>query len=249
MGYINYLTYVFFGTLPGLIWLLHYLRKDVNPEPKRMILKVFFFGMLITLPAVFSEIAIADLTKKISFFPFLVFIFNIFLGVALVEELLKFLVVKKAVLKSPEFDEPVDAMIYMIVSGLGFATAENILVLFLLRSGFNQMFEISLLRFLGATFLHALASAIIGFFIGLTFFDKTHRRKLILTGMVLAVMLHGLYNFSIMSSGLIYKIFGIIIKVEGNLQLLMISLPLLISALFVSLGFQKLKKLKGTGKI
>lgn len=244
MDYINYPIYILFGTLPGLIWLLYYLRKDVNPEPKGMILKVFFYGMLVTFPAVFLEISIANLTKNITFFPFLLFVFNILFGVALVEELLKFMVVKKAVLKSPEFDEPIDAMIYMIVSALGFATAENILVLFLLRSGLNQMFEISLLRFLGATFLHALASAIVGFFIGLSFFDKTHRRKLIFLGMVWAVMLHGLYNFSIMSSGLIYKIFGTIIKVEGSLQLLMISLPLLASALFVSLGFQKLKKIK-----
>ncbi|MFQ6083818.1 MAG: PrsW family intramembrane metalloprotease [Candidatus Aminicenantia bacterium] len=245
---LNYPLYILFGVLPSLIWLNFYLRKDVKPEPKSMILKIFFYGMLATLPTIFFETAIFGEFEKLNFSPSVIFILNIFLGTALAEEFLKFLVVKEKVLNSPEFDEPIDAMVYMIIAALGFAAGENILILisagnqgsagggllFSLKSAFfGEIFEISLLRFLGATFLHALSSAIIGFFIGLSFFEKRGRGKLIFVGLILAIILHGFYNFSI-------------IKVEGNLKFLIPSALLIISAIFVSFGFQKLKTLRIT---
>lgn len=243
---LNYSLYIFFGILPSLLWLQFYLRKDVKPEPKAMILKIFFYGMLLTVPAIFLEKAFFEIEIK-NLSPFFISILNIFIGVAFVEEYLKFLLIKLKILKNPEFDEPVDAMIYMIIAALGFAAAENLLVLFsvgiqnsngggfllpLLTPVFlGKIFEISLLRFLGATFLHALSSAIIGFFIGLSFFEKEKRKSLILIGMILAVLLHGLYNFSI-------------IELEKGLNTLIVPFFLLIiAALFVSFGFKKLKKI------
>ena len=35
------ILYVIFGVLPSLAWLSYYLRKDVHPEPKRMVLAIF----------------------------------------------------------------------------------------------------------------------------------------------------------------------------------------------------------------
>lgn len=231
MNYIlNFPLYIFFGTLPSLIWLNFYLRKDVRPEPKPMILKIFFWGMLITLPAIFFETAIFEEFGKLNFSPLTISILNIFLGVALVEEFLKFLVVKEKVFNDPELNEPVDTMIYMIIAALGFAAGENLLILFPFQSTFlTKIVGVSLLRFLGATFLHALSSAIVGFFIGLSFFRKKERLKLISFGLSLAIILHGFYNFSI-------------IRIEGNLKILIPATLLLISAIFVSYGFKKLKQ-------
>ena len=148
---------------------------------------------------------------------------------ALIEEFLKFLVVKEKVLNNPEFDEPVDAMIYMIISALGFAAGENIFILVPLKyTFFSEIFGISLFRFLGATFLHALCAAVIGFFIGLSFFNEKREWKLVSVGLVLATLLHGLFNFFIM-------------KGEGSLKLLIPSSLLIISAILVSFGFKKLK--------
>jgi len=229
--FLNYPIYVFFGTLPSLIWLNFYLKRDVRPEPKLKVLKIFFFGILSTMPAIFFETAIFGLFSKLNFPSLTIFILNIFLGVALVEEILKFLVVKLEVLNDPDFDEPIDAMIYMIISALGFAASENILILFPLKSSFlSQILGISLLRFLGATFLHTLCTAITGFFIGLSFFEKKARRKLIYLGLTLAILLHGFYNFSIMKMG------------EG-LKVLIPPTLLIISAIFVSFGFKRLKKM------
>jgi len=231
MNYLNYPIYIFFGLFPSLIWLNFYLRRDVRPEPKLMIVKVSFFGFLATLPAFFLETAIIREFGKLNLSPFLLSTLDIFFGVALVEEFLKFLVVKDKVLIDPEFDEPVDAMIYMISAALGFAAGENLLVLFPLKfSVLPQIFSISLLRFLGATFLHTLASGILGFFIGLSLRPRGKKWQLIFIGLALAILLHGFYNFSIM-------------ELEGNLKILIPSTLLIISAFFLSFSFKKIKNL------
>ena len=225
---LSYTLYIVFGILPSLIWLNFYLRRDVRSEPKLMILKIFCYGMLATIPAIFLETAIFGEFSKLNFSSSVIFILNIFLGVALVEESLKFLAVKFGVLKNPEFDEPVDAMIYMITAALGFAAVENVLILLNLKP-LSEIFGVSLFRFLGATFLHTLSSGICGFFIGLSFFNTKGRGKLVSLGLVLAILLHGFYNFYIM-------------KGEGSLKILIPFLLLTIAAIFVSFGFKRLKK-------
>ncbi len=232
--FLSYGIYIFFGVMPSLIWLNFYLKRDAKPEPKIMILKIFFYGMLATLPAFFLETFLFKQFGKLNFSAFIISLVNMFLAVALVEEVLKFLVVQLKVLNKPEFDEPVDAMIYMIIAALGFAAGENILVLVsagnqgLFGSG-SRLIEISLLRFLGATFLHALSSGIVGFFLGLSFRDRKKRLKLVLFGLAIAVLLHGFYNFSIIKAG-------------GDFKILIPFFLLLTSAVFVSWSFKKLKK-------
>lgn len=253
-NFFNYPLYIFFGVLPSIIWLQFYLRRDVKPEPKLMILKIFALGVLSTIPAIFLEIAVFEEFKRFGFSTSLFFILNIFLGVAFIEEALKFLVVKLGVLNNPEFDEPIDAMIYMIIAALGFAAGENILILITVGAQnsiagifsspldsvfWGGIFEISLLRFLGATFLHALSAATIGFFIGLSFFKKEKRTKLLFIGLTLATLLHGFYNFSIIK----------IENIEGSLKLLIPFGLLVISAIFISFGFTHLKKIDEKHKI
>jgi len=242
MAQMTYPLYIFFGVLPSVIWLLFYLRKDVHPEPNSQIIKIFFYGMLAAIPAVFLEKGIFEITlhAPISnlFSPFFIIIFNSLIGVALIEEALKYLVVKEKILKSAEFDEPTDALLYMIIAALGFAALENILILIPLGPAFllGEAFSITAARFLGATFLHALCSGTVGFFLALSFFETKNRIPLLVVGLGIACLLHGLYNFSIM-------------EIEGNLRFLIPVIILISLALFVSLGFKRLKKMKSICKI
>jgi len=239
---MSYPLYIFFGVLPSLIWLLFYLRRDVHPEPKSEVIKIFFWGMLIAVPAVFLEMGIFQEFGKIGEFfhwsHFLIAIFNIFIGVALIEEVLKYLVVREGILKNPEFDEPIDLVLYMIIAALGFAALENILILFRLGPAFlfSQALEISALRFLGATFLHALCSGTLGFFLAISFFETSKRRQFFSLGLGISIVLHGFYNFSIL-------------KIEGPFQFLIPIIILVGLAAFLSFGFKKLKKLKSVCKI
>lgn len=244
---MKYLFYITFGLLPSIIWLLFYLRKDSHPEPNRMILKIFLAGAGAAALAAFLEMGFFEISRFAAQFigPGAINIINIFIGVALIEETLKYAVVKIGVLKSPEFDEPVDAMLYMIIAALGFAALENILILWLHQKPFalSQTMTWAAARFLGATFLHALSSAVAGYFLAISFFSQTAALKkrrygrieirpyLTFAGLGIAALLHGLYNFSIM-------------LIEGAQRFIIPAVILLGLTLFVSLGFRKLKKLK-----
>lgn len=245
---MNYLLYIILGFAPSIIWLLFYLRKDAHPESKRMILRIFLYGMLSAVLAGLIEI---EISTGLSFFggnllqrfPFVFFLVSQFIIIALVEELSKFLIVREKVISNPEFDEPVDVMLYMIITALGFAALENILVLFL-GGGLMPIQEaitITSFRFIGATLLHALSSGALGYFLALSFFEPKKRIRLIFQGTIIAVLLHGLFNTSIMI------IEGSL--AEENYLLLAFSAIFLIillsgSAFFISSGFKKLKKIK-----
>jgi RsiW-degrading membrane proteinase PrsW (M82 family) len=102
------------------------------------------------------------------------------------------------------YDEPLDAVIYMVTAALGFSAMENALFLWtpiasgdLLRSVVTED-----LRFMGATLLHTLASATIGISLALSFLKPaTMRRLYALCGLILAVALHTLFNFFILQKG------------------------------------------------
>ena len=224
-----YLLYLF-GFLPSIIWLLFYLRKDVHPESNQAVLKVFFYGMLIAFAAIFLEIGFKKISSNLLLY--------VFIGGALIEECLKYSVVRFKVLRSSELDEPIDIMLYMIIAGLGFAALENILILINYHPFLElpKTLEIITLRFLTATFLHALCSGIVGYFLAISFFNIKKQKKFLLMGLGMAIILHGFYNLSI-------------IKIDGWEKFILPAIILIGAALFVSLGFKKLKRLKSICKL
>lgn len=248
-----WLPYILLGITPGIIWMFYYLREDKkNPEPKGKILQIFLWGMLATIPAICIEIALncafgysCSATAEGSSLYFnpllantiiynLIFVFAI---TAITEEACKYMVVQSQVLKNIEFDEPVDAMIYCIVGALGFASAENIL--FTLTSG-NNPFPVVTVRFFTAVLIHALTGGIIGYYIGKVKLEqmkqsqfmpgiKSTRKSFwsLLTGIIIAIALHGIYNFLVLQN--------------TNASMLEIIALIMTTAFLVSLGFDKLK--------
>jgi protease PrsW len=88
-----------------------------------------------------------------------------------------------------------DGIVYTIVASLGFAVVEN--MLYVIRTGI----VVALLRAVTAVPLHALASGLMGYYLGVAKFitDKTSERKLFIKGLGLAILVHGLYNFFLFS--------------------------------------------------
>lgn len=224
-----YFLYLF-GFLPSIIWLFFYLRKDVHPESNRMILKIFFFGMLAAFFAIFLEKGFQKIISNS--------LFIIFLGGALIEEYLKYSVVRFGVFHNSELDEPPDLLIYMIISALGFAALENILVL----SNYHPILtpvkalEVMGWRFVSATFLHALCSGVLGYFLALSLFHIKKRKRFFFAGLGIVFALHGLYNWSIM-------------EIENLGRFILPIAILIILAFFVSFSFRKLKRLKSICKL
>jgi len=238
----NIIIYIIFGLLPSLIWLFYYLRKDLHPEPKRMILRIFLWGALITIPVFFVQIGFADLLDKVDINSTIENLIYWFLIIAFSEEFFKYLVVKIKVLNNPNLDEPLDIMLYMVVAALGFAALENVLYLFApigqfsLNALISRTLVITLIRFIGATFLHTLCSAVIGYAVAISLYDQKNRRLEAGFGILMAVVLHGLYDFSIMT-------------LDGYIKFIIPVLIILTLAFFVFSGFEKLKKMKGICKI
>ena len=207
------------GFLPSYIWLIYYLRKDCHPEPKSMIAKAMIFGILVAPLAVFAELAY---TQTLQYFRpgyNSSSSYSFFLWAAFVEEYVKYLAIRYTILRSPEFDEPTDAMIYMISASLGFAAIENILVLFrAVPDGFHWAMQIWLLRFTGATLLHAVSAALTGYFLALSWFYRQHSSKLIVFGIATATFAHFVFNISLLSTssqtmGFVYSTIGLIATV------------------------------------
>jgi len=191
------------------------------------------------LPAILLEMGIIRFLEELKLPLILLSFLNVFIGIALVEELLKYWVVKKEVLNHAEFDEPIDALLYMIIAALGFAAAENILILCSLGPTFlfGNVLIVSILRFWGATFLHVLASGVIGYSLALSVFETKKKVRLLSSGIIAATLLHGFYNFSIM-------------ELQGSFASLLAPIVILIGlAIFLALAFKRLKKMKSVCKI
>lgn len=191
---MQYLLYIPLALIPSVVWLLWYLRKDRHPEPKRMIIRVFIWGMLIAFPAILIENAGIGILNTLVLPLFVVNILIYFFVVAVTEEGLKFLVVHFRVQRrTVQLDEPVDAMVYMIVAALGFAAIENIFLLTpLFEKDFVMTLHIAFSRFVGATLLHALASGIIGYYLALSIFRAKKGFPPLIHGFILAILKHDL---------------------------------------------------------
>jgi len=194
MDFINLIIYFAIGIAPCIIWLLFYLKQDAHPESNKKIIEIFFLGAFMVIPALILEEFLGG------FFPpeniisqnFLLLLLYYFIVIGVVEEFFKYLPIKLRIINSSHFDEPIDAMLYLIIAGLGFAAVENIAVIFSFTENFTEATFLSFVRLLTAVFLHTLASAIIGYFFVLSLFKKN--KKIFYIGFLFSSLLHGLYD-------------------------------------------------------
>lgn len=235
---MRHFSYILLGIAPSIIWLLYYLKKDLHPEPRRKILAVFFGG---ALAAVLAGIAETLIIKNIRFsYQNLFEASLIFTAVAVIEEVSKYIPFRLQVLKDKELDEPIDIPVYLITSALGFAALENVFLFFSKGLKFLETFLVSWFRFVGATLLHAVCSGILGFFIALSFAHKKKGKSLkaklySISGFLIAILLHTLYNFSIIKAR----------------EILRIALPLAflgVTGFVLSCSLGRLGKLRGVCK-
>ena len=190
------------GVIPALVWLSFWLFEDKkHPEPKRFIFYTFIAGMA-AIPVVLVLEKFVEAQAAAAGGPsegLLV----LFLWAA-IEETFKFAAAYIAALHWRVFDEPLDAVVYMITAALGFSALENALFLASpIASGqFIQTIVTGDLRFVGATLLHTLSSATVGLCLAYAFYQGAHmRRRAAVVGVILATALHTLFNFFILEKG------------------------------------------------
>lgn len=228
----NFFFSLLMGILPALLWLWFWLKEDkLHPEPRRLIILTFIAGMAVVILALPAEQIAQIALKRFGMLKALDGFIILFLW-AIIEESAKYFAARKAALKQKEFDEPVDALVYLITAALGFAAAENVIFLTQISSNYGLMsgFVTGNLRFVGAMVLHIVSSATVGASVAFCFFHKENRKRNLTLGLFFATLLHAFFNY-------------FIIKGEGE-KILETFAPFWILIIVLLLVFEKVKKLK-----
>jgi protease PrsW len=175
------------GLLPGLIWLLYSRwRCGYRPRAFENLVRVFVWGCACTIPAYFAETVTGAMLRSHSLVHAGI---SSFFLIAPTEEFFKLLAVWVAIYRSRDFQEPFDGMLYAATSALGFVSVENVIFM-------SQLGPASIIpRAIYATPAHVLFSSMWGYSMGLARFQRRGELLTILKGYLLAVGLHGTYNF------------------------------------------------------
>ncbi len=168
-----------------------YVRDEYDREPIGLLFFCFLSGILSVIPAYYSSKYLASTGISISqnIFETFAYAFGV---VALSEEFAKFLFLRIFIFPNKAFDEPFDGIVYAVMAGMGFAAFENIIYV---QSGGIQ---VAILRMFTAIPAHAVFGVLMGYFMGLAKFDKKRQVQLMFTGVMAAVVAHGLYDFFLM---------------------------------------------------
>ncbi len=212
------------GIIPACFWLWFWLREDrEQPEPWTLVAVAFLSGMAVVPLVLPLQKLAAELYADD----------NLMLVWVIVEEAMKYLVALVVVLWNRAVDEPIDLIMYMIFVALGFAALENALFIYspLLQGAYDEMLISGSMRFVGATLLHVLASASIGVCMAFAFYKSSWMKLLYGTvGLFIAIVLHALFNFSIMNT-------------ESGDGILFVFLLVWLGVVALFLLFEKVKKL------
>ena len=181
------------AALPAVVLLVLFYRADrARPEPLGLIGRSVLYGFLASIPAVALELIVDIPASRLpGMFGIL---WTSFITAAAVEEGVKYFFLKRYLLRNPAFDEVMDGIVYAACVSLGFAFAENLM--YGMEGGLILLF-----RAFTAVPMHAAATGIMGYYIGMSRRERDPgeaaacRRK----GFLAAMLIHGLYDFSLFS--------------------------------------------------
>lgn len=176
------------GIAPGLALLSYfYLKDQYESEPISMVFKTFLFGALLVFPIMFIQYVLETEGVLQSS------LMDAFLSSSLLEEFFKWFILFYTIYQHITFDEPYDGIVYGASVSLGFATAENIFYLVALGV------EHALGRALLPVSSHALFGVIMGYYIGKGKFSATSTKKWIAFSLFIPFLLHGIYDYILIS--------------------------------------------------
>ena len=190
-----------------------YLKDKYQREPLIHLVISFLLGAVMIIPAIFGELFF-DKLGLIKGGEWWVTLFECMIGIALIEELVKYIVLRFYIYPRKDFDEPFDGIVYAVTISMGFAAIENIMYVF-----GNGGIQTGILRMFTAVPGHAMFGVLMGYFVGLSKFSG-HRGKsffLRMFGLVAAIIPHGLYDFFLFRTNKVawFVIMAILVLIIG----------------------------------
>ena len=168
-----------------LVIIYIYIKDKYEKEPKRLMLIAFLLGAIVSIIITSLLYYVFDYILPLDDHTSLLQLFiKAFFVVALTEEFSKYVIVRYFA----QARKPFDGIVYAVMVSMGFAATENIVYVF--ESGF----ETALLRAITAIPAHATFGILMGYFMGKAKFSN-NKIVLNLTGLLLAVIFHGAYDF------------------------------------------------------
>lgn len=189
----------FLSFIPAVIWILYFYFQDrYEKEPFKLILWSFVLGCLSVIPAIGIELFFSNIIEyHMPFSPSRLLVYM--LMVAITEEICKYAAVRFAVFNNPEFNEPMDGIVYAVTVAMGFAFLENIgyMVKYQMMSGPVGAVFIGVMRAVFSMFGHASFGVIMGYYLGKAKFEPQNRKVLLVKGIILASLVHCIYNYTL----------------------------------------------------
>ena len=196
---------LFIMILPMILIILYINSKDKQKEPVGLLIQLFLLGMVSCLLTLGISLVLDE------FVPFMkandnksltsIFLYS-FIGIALIEELSKWILLYIRGYKSSHFDELYDVIVYSIFISLGFAFLENII--FLINEESINVYAV-ILRAITAVPGHACYGVFMGYYLSLSKKFKIEENKIltrnnIILSIIVPILLHGVYDFCLLSN-------------------------------------------------
>ena len=181
-----------------------YNNDKVEKEPKGLLTKLFIFGIISAIMTIIMSLVVD------AFIPFftekhndlLGILIDNFIGVALVEEGFKWIMLRIGSWNDKNFDYQYDGMIYAVYVSLGFATLENIL--YVCTSGFIT----GVLRAILSVPGHAFFGVFMGYYYGLAKKaqlkgDNSAVSGYLFMSLLIPIVLHGTFDAALSVTGIL----------------------------------------------
>ena len=175
---------------PVFIIILYIYYKDkYEKEPKKLLSYNFLLGAVVSIIITTILYYVFDIVLPLpNHTSILQQFIKAFFVVGLIEEFSKYIIVRYFAQTNKEFNEPFDGIVYAVMVSMGFAATENIF--YVIEGGYQT----AILRAFTAVPAHATFGILMGYYMGKAKFSK-NKVALNLTGLLLAILFHGAYDF------------------------------------------------------
>lgn len=182
-----------------------YMSDRYEREPISILIKTFLLGAFIVIPTLVVEKALLAFNI---FSGTLSILYISFIVAGFTEEYFKRLVVLNYIYKNKHFNERLDGIVYSVFSALGFSMIENIMYIVF---RFNNNAYIGLYRGILSVPAHAIFAVTMGYYISLAKFcsdckNEKDRKKYLRKSLYMPMILHGIFDFILMSNMPMYNI-------------------------------------------